>query len=215
MARGSAVRPQIVLPPPPEHGRYDLTDQRELRRLLQMAIQPTQDYGTLVSVPTPIVKLGTIPDISPLALLLLGDTTETAMRSRINIAEHQSSVTITTGSLANLATETGTLALPDLACDLISIVADRACWVTLYTTAAARTADGARLVTALPTAGTGVLTEFVPTGAMTVPCSPIPRLANGDGAGGIASTPLVYYRIMNRSGAPHTVAVTFHFGALP
>lgn len=60
MARGPSVRPAIILPPPPEHGLYDLNDQRELRRLLQQAITPTSDWGVLVNAPAPITALSSL-----------------------------------------------------------------------------------------------------------------------------------------------------------
>ncbi len=226
-----AVAPALILPDAPE--RYNVDDQRQMRRLLKEAHSTTVDFGALVTVPTPVKALSVLTgaanmisywtsatamaltSLTAYARSLLGAASATAARVTLDIVEHQSSVTQTTGSLADQATETGTLTIPDLLCKLVSLVTDRACWVTLYTTAAARTADAARAITTLPTAGTGVLCDFVASGAQTIPCSPVPTLANGDGAGGIASAPTVYYRIKNLSGAAHTVAATFHFAALP
>jgi hypothetical protein len=203
----------LILPDPPK--QYSREDQAQLRRILIEAGTQVPDFSTLKTVPPAVVALTTIPTISPLALLLLGDTTETAMRLRLLVKEQQSSFVLTTGTLADGAAETGTLTIPDLACDLVAIEVDRKCWVTLYASAAARTADGARVLPTRPTAGTGVLAEFVATVAGTIPGSPPPRLINGDGTGGAALNKLVYYRIQNMSGASHTVQVTFHFGALP
>lgn len=187
----------------------------QLRRIIQEAGAQVPDFHALTTIPQPVKDLSTIPTISPFMLIMLGETTASAARTQLNIVEHQSSQVITTASLANLGTETGVLTIPDLACDLIAIEVDRACWVTLYSTVAARSADSGRVLPTRPTAGTGVLAEFVLAGSGTTPGSPPPRLINGDGAGGAASASQVYYRIENMSGATSPVQVTFHFGALP
>lgn len=213
MARSPAITPQLILPDPPE--RYSVEDQRALRRALRSGVQQTIDFETIVSQPQPIEAIASLPEIAPYILTLLDDTSAAQARATLDITQHQSAQVITTASLADGATELGLLPIPDKECDLLSIEVDRKCWVTLYVTSAARAADSLRALPTRPTAGTGVLAEFVATVAGTINCGPIPRLANGDGTGGSASVNRVYYRIVNQSGSPHTVTVTFHFGALP
>ena len=65
--------------------------------------------------------------------------------------------------------------------------------------------DASRAIGIAPTAGTGVLAEFVTTsGPQTIPCGPIPRLANGDGT----AANVIYAAVQNRSGSTNTVTVT-------
>jgi hypothetical protein len=117
---------------------------------------------------------------------------------------------ITTASLANLATENGNVAMPDTVAALLSIASDRSCWVRLYTSAAAQAADAARAFGTQPTAGTGVLAEFVHSGAQTIPTSPVPWLSNDEGP----PQSRIFYTIQNRSGSASTVAVTLEYGSL-
>lgn len=209
MARVAGVTPALILPDAPE--KYDVDNEREFRAKLKNGINLTVDYSTIVTVPTPVQQIAELPDISPFVLGLLDDASASEGRTTLDIREHRSAQIVTTASLADLATENGTLVIPDLSCDLIAVQVDRACRVRLYVSASARTDDVSRPVTTQPTAGTGVLAEFVATGAQTIPCSPVPRLANGD----TVPVAQVYYAIQNTSGSSHTVQATFTFGALP
>jgi hypothetical protein len=127
-----------------------------------------------------------------------------------SVAFKRTTQVLTTGALANVAVENGNVAMPDTLTALLTIQADRACWVRLYTDAAAQAADAGRILGVQPTAGTGVLAEFVFTGASTIPTSPVPWLSNDEGA----PASRVFYTVQNRSGATHTVTVTFGYGAL-
>lgn len=126
------------------------------------------------------------------------------------VAFKRSTRVVTTGALANLASQTGNAVMPDTVVALLTIQADRACWVRLYTDAGAQAADASRSFGVQPTAGTGVLAEFVFTGAATIPTSPVPWLCNDEGA----PASRVFYSIQNRSGSLSTVTVTLGYGAL-
>lgn len=115
-------------------------------------------------------------------------------------------VTYTTASLADGATETGTIAMPAGAreADLEALQTDHAAWVRCYATAAARSADSTRPITSDPTPGTGVLGDFLPLGT-TIPCGPPVGLYNGDTPQGS----VIYIAITNKSGGTTTITATF------
>lgn len=115
----------------------------------------------------------------------------------------------TTGSLANLATENGTITFAKSAM-LQKIVASAACWVRLYETSAARTSDNTRLITTSPKAGLGILSNAGPgldSAGLTIPITPAHELHNGDGP----RTTTIYYAITNKSGSTAAITVTFTY----
>lgn len=115
----------------------------------------------------------------------------------------EADVTHTTASLANGASEDFTLAVGKLGVAKI-LTTDRAAWVRLYRTAAARTADSSRVVTDDPLPGTGVLFDFTTTaGTLTIGCSPPVWLTNGDDP----PTSTIYGTVTNL-GSTGTVTVT-------
>ncbi|HXE60891.1 MAG TPA: hypothetical protein VN607_09295, partial [Gemmatimonadaceae bacterium] len=115
-------------------------------------------------------------------------------------------VTYTTASLADGATEVGTIAMPAGAreADMEALETDHTAWVRCYATAAARLADSARPITSDPTPGTGVLADFLPLGT-TIPCGPPVGLYNGDTPQGN----VIYIAITNKSGGSTTITATF------
>lgn len=114
-------------------------------------------------------------------------------------------VIVTTGSLSDLAEETGTVAL-GRGFTLMRIEGDRECRVRLYTTAAARTADAARAIGTDPTGEHGVIVDAVPIVAnLILDLAPIVNGSNLEGSPS-ANIP---YAIQNRSGGTSTVEVTF------
>ena len=120
----------------------------------------------------------------------------------------RATVTQTTASLANTAVENSTVTLAKTG-HLLYLIADRACRVVLYATAAARTADAGRGIGTPPTPGTGVLCEFVFPSAETIYTGQMIDYYNGDGS----PSSSIYYAITNLSGATHTVQVQFvHLG---
>lgn len=116
-------------------------------------------------------------------------------------------VTVVTGSLVDQATENADFSLGTgvQSVILLKISSDVACWLRLYATSAARTADAGRAITVDPTAGTGVLAEFIFTGSITIPVSPAMWLQNLDST--VAST--IYYAVTNQSGGTTAITLTF------
>ena len=136
------------------------------------------------------------------AKLLFSPSTGHALASRP--AATRRSVELLTGSLANFGTESDSLTIDAFTADLLSIEADRACWVRLYSSSTALAADSGRAFGALGEAGVGLLAEFVFSTAAVVPGSPVPTLTNTD------ATPIraVWYAVQNRSGSTSTVALS-------
>jgi hypothetical protein len=111
----------------------------------------------------------------------------------------------TTGSLANAATENGTVALGKTFL-IQKVSANKACRIRLYPTAAFRTADAARAIGTDPIGEHGVLMDLYLTGsnltwemATPLPCYDGQAVRTGE----------VFYAIENKSGSTGTVAVTF------
>ena len=138
-------------------------------------------------------------------------TAHTAMFGTINVLTQGSSsglisratVSGTTQSIANNAQDvisiTGYKSYA-----LLSIKPSVAAWVTLYTDAAARTADNNRVQGADPAPDAGVIAEVITTTAATeVKMSPGVIGWNND------STPstTVYAKVVNKSGSPATIDV--------
>jgi plastocyanin len=87
---------------------------------------------------------------------------------------------------------------------LLKIQTDRAAWVRMYITDAARTADAARVETTDPSPTAGVIAEVITTGAETVNFTPGVLGWNGDGTP--ATT--MYLAVKNKSGGTSAVDVT-------
>ena len=83
----------------------------------------------------------------------------------------RSSATGTTASLATNATENMSLT-GFKSYMLLKIVTSDACWVRIYSSVAARTADAGRLINTDPTPSSGVIAEAVTTGAGIVALTP-------------------------------------------
>lgn len=106
---------------------------------------------------------------------------------------------------------TGTVALGALAA-LHSVAADYRCWLTLYATAADRTADAGRLITDDPT--TPVLADVIIDPANTYRVTPPALCANQD----VPASNLIYYRLTSlepTSGLPYGPLASDDFGATP
>jgi hypothetical protein len=101
--------------------------------------------------------------------------------------------TFATSSLAANAFATVDVAL-DLADEVYRITTDRPARVRAYDTAAHRTADAARLVTADPTGDHGLLLEVVTaTGLLGLDLSPVITLMNMDAT----PAPTIYFAVQN------------------
>ena len=55
---------------------------------------------------------------------------------------------------------------------LTSVVSDKPCWLTVYITASARTADSSRLISVDPLAGSGVIADLIFTAPTTINLTP-------------------------------------------
>ena len=109
----------------------------------------------------------------------------------------------TTASLANNAT--GNVDITGFkSYALMAIETDRAAWVRVYASAAARTADASRAQTSDPTPDAGVIAEVITAGAETVLISPGAFGFNFEGT----PTTVIPCAVTNLSGAASTVAVT-------
>ena len=119
----------------------------------------------------------------------------------------RSTVSHTTSSLAANASEDFTLAITKMA-NILKVTADYPCWVRLYGTAAARTADASRLITADPATGIGLYGEWVSkSGALSVTCSPIPCFQNSDTTP--ANTAYLTVKNLDSTARAIPVGVTF------
>lgn len=122
-----------------------------------------------------------------------------------DVPGRRETVTFTTGSLANAATENASVPLGSSGL-IRKVTADRATRIRLYSSTAARTADAARPIGTDPEGEHGVQMDLYLTGANLVweMAQAIPYF---DGQ----STPsgIVYAAIENKSGSTHTVAINF------
>jgi hypothetical protein len=111
----------------------------------------------------------------------------------------RTTVTVTTASLANNATENNTVTM-ELGYRVLSVTVDRACRIRLYTNTTKRTADAGRAVGTDPTGDHGLMLELVFTAAGTLTMSPLVD-------GFVDSGTAIPYAITNTSGATSTVQV--------
>jgi hypothetical protein len=121
----------------------------------------------------------------------------------------RSTQTFATASIANNATENDSVTVLGKMSIITAITSSVASRVRFYDTSADRTADAARAIGVVATAGTGVLGEFVFTSAnQTINCGPLPILANNDSP--VVTT--IYTATQNRSGASNVVTITMTNG---
>jgi hypothetical protein len=110
----------------------------------------------------------------------------------------------TTGSLANNASAFPNITNAYKSYLLFKIQTDRAAWIRVYTTSAARSADSSRSIDVDPAPGSGVIAEVITTGASTQVLTPATIGFNDDST----PTDTIYLSITNRSGTTGTVTVT-------
>lgn len=119
----------------------------------------------------------------------------------------RTSVTYTTASLADLASETGVVTMAK-GYNLLRVVADKACRVEVYANAAYQTADGSRGIGVDPTLDHGVMLDLVMDAAdLDYALSPT---VDGNNLESSPDTNIPI-TITNRSGSTGAVAVTFHY----
>jgi hypothetical protein len=130
-----------------------------------------------------------------------GNWTRVATESEAVVQTRQTFST-TTGSLTNNG-----VAYPDVTAYksylLLKIQVDRAAWVTVYTSSAARSADTSRDIDVDPLPGSGVLAEIITTGAQTQLLTPA-VIGFNDEASPVNT---IYLKVVNRSGTTGTVTV--------
>lgn len=113
------------------------------------------------------------------------------------------SAAVTSGSIANNATWTGSITgFKTYA--LLKIQTSAAAWVRLYTDAASLTADGSRSQGSDPLPGAGVIAEVITTGAQTILISPGTIGFNAESS----PTTAIPVAVTNLSGATGTITVT-------
>ena len=105
---------------------------------------------------------------------------------------------------ANAASDNITFAGVGKSYGLLKIQVDKAAWVVLYTSQAARTADSARLETTDPLPGSGVIAEIISTTGVVQGITPGTIGWNDEAT----PTTDVYAKVTNKSGSTGTVAVT-------
>lgn len=131
-----------------------------------------------------------------------GNWTRVATESEAIIQTRQTFAT-TTSSLTNNSS-----AFPNITAYksylLFKIQTDRAAWIRVYTSSAARTADTTRSIDVDPLPGSGVIAEVITTGASTQVLTPAVIGFNDDAS----PTNTIYLAVTNRSGTTGTVTVT-------
>lgn len=180
----------LRLPEPP--AVYDRTDQVHLRRLLEQALAQasTGSGGVTTGAQGPPGPAGPA-----------GPPGTGGGGSSIARAD----TTFTTASLANAATENGTVALGKSGI-IYAVTLSAPGRLRLYATSAERTADAARVAGEDPGFNSGLLLDLLlntDTG-LTWALSPKAVFENGDGP---ASTS-IYYAVENLSGAAAAITVT-------
>lgn len=93
---------------------------------------------------------------------------------------------------------------------LQKIQTDAAAWVTLYVSAAARTADASRNETTDPLPGAGVIAEVITSDGAIQNITPGTLGWNDEGT----PTTDAYLKVVNKSGTTRAITVTLHFVAL-
>ena len=128
---------------------------------------------------------------------------------RTQIPGQQLSVSATTTPLLP-----GASALLDLAGlgrlgHFLAVSADAPAWVSFYSSATAREADGSRPITQDPAPGSGVLLDLVTTtSALTVTAPPGGTYFSTDGASAPNSPPLLRALVRNTGTSQAAIAVT-------
>jgi hypothetical protein len=132
-----------------------------------------------------------------------GSWVQVAKATDVSIAPRQTFSTIT-GSLANNGSAFPNVTNAYKSYLLYKIQTDRAAWVRVYTSSAARTADASRSIDVDPLPGSGVIAEVITTGASTQVLTPAVIGFNDD------ATPVntIYLSVTNISGTTGTVTVT-------
>lgn len=116
----------------------------------------------------------------------------------------RSDVVITTASIANLATDTGVIVLGKSSL-IVRFQSSHPCRIRLYSTAAYRTADAARISGVDPQGEHGLLLDItVVLGNQTWDLAPQAPASNGDDP----AVTDIYYAVQNMNGSTAAITVT-------
>ena len=191
-------------------------------KLLQDSVVTVSDEGAIVSPSAPSIipfyftNQSAFPSATTYAGAVLHSNADGAMyfshsgawkrlanSTEVTVSSRQSFNT-TTGSLSNNAS-----AYPDITNAyksylLFKIQTDKAAWVRVYTSKAARSVDISRSIDVDPLPGSGVIAEVITTGASTQVLTPAVIGFNDE------SIPVgeIYLAVTNRSGSSGTISVT-------
>ena len=133
-----------------------------------------------------------------------GSTKTITITGATNGLQARKTTAATTSSIANGDFEWVTFAGIGKSYGLLKIQVDKAAWVVLYTSQAARTADSGRLETTDPLPGSGVIAEIISTAGVVQGITPGTIGWNDEAT----PTTDVYAKVTNKSGSTGTVAVT-------
>ncbi len=161
---------------------YDKADQDRMRRIIEHGLAQPPAAGTIEITH---LTTNTVHEVNP----------------------PRRTITVVTGSINNGAVGTGSLDLGKPSAMLLRFSANHQGWVRFYATAQDRTDDAGRLRDVDPTAGLGVLGEFIiNTGFVgtNFRVAPIIYLINSDSV----IVPTIYYAITNDSGINTTFTLT-------
>jgi len=122
--------------------------------------------------------------------------------SEVGLLYNRKDFSISTSSLADDASENLNLTAYK-SYVLMKASTSHACWVRIYSDAASRTADESRSQGTDPTAGSGVIAEFITTGSETQKITPFIF------GGSLENPPTttVYLRVTNLSGSTNTINI--------
>ena len=116
----------------------------------------------------------------------------------------RTTVSVTTASLADAATDNVDITSAAKAYGILSIEVDAAAWVRVYSSASARTNDSGRTELVDPAPDAGVHAEIITTGATTVKFTPANIGWNDESP----VTDTIYLAITNKSGSTTTITAT-------
>lgn len=120
---------------------------------------------------------------------------------------------VTTANIADQANDDVEITTNAPSLMLQRIEVDQACWVRVYTSDAARTADAGRVITTDPAPGSGVLAEIVTTGAAIEAMTPGTTCYFDADAAGTRSND-AFIAVQNLSGGATAITVTLTYVAL-
>lgn len=155
-----------------------------------------------------------IPTINSAAKSVIQTQTTTTVVSSGGLPSALTTVSITSGSIANNATFTGTVSMAKTFA-LVNVLTNIASRIQLYSTAAGRDTipEPTRPTSVPPTPGlaNSIILDLVLTGLpgvpLNFPCDPVILAANQDAT----QSTTIYFRLTNQSGSTGTVNVTLSF----